>query len=110
MLQKITHYSPLPDCLTISTSKLHGLGLFAAKQIPAAYDLGITHIEDARFPDESVRTPLGGFINHSLEPNCDLVEQGDLFRLITLRKINKGEELTVDYTPWYDKAALAAFK
>ena len=48
-----------------------------------------------------VRTPLGGFINHSEAPNCELLETGRHYVLRTLRHIKRGEELTVQYR-WYD--------
>ena len=57
------------------------------------------------------RTPLGGFINHSDEPNCEKVElrmtnqdtPGIVFdykkwNLVTLKDIKKGKELTLKYT------------
>ena len=38
-------YKPLPDSLTIKTSKVNGLGLFAKETIPQATNLGMTHIK-----------------------------------------------------------------
>ena len=92
-------YLPLPSCLTIKKSMLHGLGLFATQSIPHGHDLGITHVADERFTNGYMRTPLGGFINYSNQPNCDFTENEDTFRLKTLRQINKDEELTADYRP-----------
>jgi len=44
-----------------------------------------------------LRTPLGGFINHSDRPNCEI--QGRMTRhLYTLQDIEAGTELTVKYT------------
>lgn len=42
-------YKPLPEYLTISQSKIDGLGLFATKDIPEGTNLGITHIFDSKF-------------------------------------------------------------
>lgn len=73
-------YLPLPDYLTVRKSKLHGLGIFATMDIPAGRDLGITHVSDkqtGRFPNDSIRTPLGDFINHSSNPNSIFYETGD---------------------------------
>ena len=89
---------------------MHGLGLFATEDIPPGYDFGVSHVEDSRFPDGYVRTPLGAFINHSYTPNCTMPETEGIYRLISAKKVKKGDELTVDYTPWYEKSALAAFK
>ena len=96
-------YKPLPESLTIKTSKVNGLGLFADQDINQATNLGLTHIKLA---DQIIRTPLGGFINHANEPNCAKVEllmTNDSFdykkwNLITLQDIKKGEEITLRYT------------
>ena len=72
-------------------------------------DLGLSHIV---IDGEIIRTPLGGFINHSDEPNCIKVKEtvsvdyGDLkspdisyrYTLFTLRDIKAWEELTIKYT------------
>ena len=60
-------YKPLPDNLTIKTSDLHGQGLFASENIGEGTNLGTSHVELGRM---ILRTPLGGFINHSNKPNC----------------------------------------
>ena len=100
-------YKPLPDCLTIQKSGIEGLGLFATKDIPKNTVLGLTHI--FRPHKEIIRTPLGGFYNHSDNPNCetyknirvgiDLVyEQNGSMYLKTMKNIKSGEEITVKYT------------
>ena len=60
-------YKPLPESLTIKTSKVNGLGLFAKETISQATNLGMTHV---KMGDHILRTPLGGFINHDNNPNC----------------------------------------
>lgn len=87
-------YRPLPRSLTIRESELHGLGLFATETIPARTILGTTHY----LYDELIRTPLGGFINHSDTPNCILHGSVKVRSLHTLRTIKKGEELTLFYS------------
>ena len=65
-------YRPLPDNLFIEESLINGQGLFASNDIPAGTDLGVSHVEiekDKMSPKELIRTPLGGFINHSDNPN-----------------------------------------
>ena len=64
-------YKPLPNSLTIKTSKVNGLGLFAKEAIPKATNLGMTHI---KIGEKIIRTPLGGFINHKDNPNCEKVK------------------------------------
>ena len=96
-------YKPLPDSLTIKISKVDGLGLFAKEGIGQGTNLGMTHI---KIEDTIIRTPLGGFINHSGDANCVKVElrmENEKFNykkwnLVTLQDIKEGEELTVRYT------------
>ena len=96
-------FKPLPESLTIKPSSINGLGLFANQIIKQATNLGITHI---KVDEQIIRTPLGGFINHSNDPNCAKIELhangNEPFRkkwnLITTQDIKKGEELTLSYT------------
>jgi SET domain-containing protein len=86
-------YKPLPDGLTIAPSMVHGLGLFAEEDF-----------------DKIIRTPLGGFLNHSEEPNCQKIKRiksvedllgkwSDIyFDLVSIKPIKKGSELTIKYT------------
>ena len=90
-------YRPLPDSLTISNSDIDGIGLFAVKDILPGTILGISHVRDDRFPDGYIRTPLGGFFNHSDSPNCSAYIDGDYIMLKSLEHISSGEELTVKY-------------
>ena len=62
-------YRPLPEQLTIKNSPIEGLGLFATQDIKANSFLGITHIRDEQFENKYIRTPLGGFYNHSNNPS-----------------------------------------
>ena len=100
-------YQPLPDHLTIAPSSIHRLGLFTEEAIAQGTNLGMSHL---KFDGEIIRTPLGGFINHSDEPNCvraklRFTNQDDpnakfdyvKWNLIVIRDIKKGEELTVIY-------------
>ena len=101
-------YKPLPESLTIQQSGINGLGLFAKEGIAQGANLGMTHI---KMNGNIVRTPLGGFINHSNTPNVVKVEllmtnhdnpklkfDYKKWNLIALRDIKKGEELTIRYT------------
>ena len=95
-------YTPLPNSLTIKSSKIHGLGIFALEYIPAKTCLGVSHVEHSSFENDWIRTPLGGFYNHSETPNCKIVEdKKDLTKvkiLYTIKNIKIGEELTCTYT------------
>lgn len=98
-------YRPLPSNVTIKESSIEGLGLFATKKIRAGKSLGITHYVNRHDKHAGIiRTPLGGFINHSETPNLikkirtteDFIE----IKVKTLKNIKAGEELTLKYD-WY---------
>lgn len=88
-------YRPMPEEFTIAQSKLDGVGVFAIRDLNA----GITFIS---YPTHYIplthRLNFGGFINHSSDPNCKLVDIGDYSFLKTIKYITEGEEITVDYS------------
>jgi len=97
-------YKPLPDGLIIAKSRIHSQGLFTTKFIDKNVKLGLSHVIVG---DKIIRTPLGGFINHSDTPNCvkvrgvlgrNEVEDYDKYFLYTERDIKAWEELTLKYT------------
>ena len=101
-------YRPLPKEVRLGFSKIHDIGVFAKEKIERGRDLGISHIQLGK---ELYRTPLGGFINHSDDPNCtksmfrvtnanDFTPKMDYkaWKLFTLDDIEPGEELTLTYT------------
>ena len=109
-------YKPLPNSLTIKQSGINGLGLFANEEIAEGTNLGKSHLELGKI---IIRTPLGGFVNHSNTPNCikvylllthqDWNHLSDLpntkyaldfkkWNLVVIKDIKKGEELMVRYT------------
>ena len=101
-------YKPLPESVTIKTSGINGLGLFADQDIKHGTNLGMSHL---KIGDTIFRTPLGGFINHADTPNCLKVElrmvsediRGHQYNykkwnLIVSQDVKEGEELTVRYT------------
>ena len=103
-------YKPLPKELRLGFSDIHDIGVFAKEAIPSTTNLGMTHLQ---FGKNLIRTPLGGFLNHSDDPNCEKVklkftnedkEPAYIFNkwnLVTLKDIKEGEELTLKYT-FYD--------
>ena len=91
-------YRPLPKQVTIKQSEIEGLGLYSTESLYPGQYLGITHVVNDRFENGYIRTPLGGFINHSEEPNCEVREDVDgNLMLFTLRPILPNEELTLKY-------------
>ena len=92
-------YKPLPYGLVIADSQINGQGLFTTRRLVIGTTLGISHY---RIDGEYIRTPLGGFINHSDEPNCQRsqirVKPGfDKWNIMLLEDIEEGEELTLKY-------------
>jgi SET domain-containing protein len=118
-------YRPLPSQLTIRNSEIEGLGLFSEIKISKNSFIGITHIRNESFPNSYIRTPLGGFYNHSKNPNIiklgtdilpgfefgkiinsnfissinkkDQKKSNYLF-LVSLKDIDPGQELVAEYT------------
>ena len=92
------NYRPLPKQLTIKQSNIEGLGLYSTELLAQETFLGITHVPNDKFENGYIRTPLGGFINHSDTPNCEVREDEDgNLMLFTLREILPNEELTLIY-------------
>ena len=89
------NYRPLPSNLTIKLSDIEGFGIFAIDDIKKQTNLGLSHLI---LDEEIIRTPLGGFINHSDKPNCFIVIIGNESELYSIRPINESEELTVYYS------------
>ena len=118
-------YRPLPKNLTIKDSKIDGLGLFSKTKIQKNSFIGITHVKHNDFQDMYIRTPLGGFYNHSKNPNVTKISSDTLpkydfgqniemkikesledknnnklkyFYLVSLKDIEPGEEILAKYT------------
>ena len=118
-------YRPLPKNLTIKDSKIDGLGLFSKTKIQKNSFIGISHVKHDDFKDMYIRTPLGGFYNHSKNPNVvklssDTLPKYDFgqniekkiketpedknnnnlkyFYLVSLKDIEPGEEILAKYT------------
>ena len=94
-------YNPLPEYSAIGPSNIHGAGILAKEDIPGEVVIGITHIYDPNFQHDYIRTPLGGFINHNDNANCELLDKDEDYHykvIKTLRKIEAGEELTLKYS------------
>ena len=93
-------YKPLPDSITINESPIEGLGLFATEKIKANSLIGVTHHPRKESEDGYIRTPLGGFGNHSDDPNCfkRLMKKSGDWWIGASRDIESGEELTWTYT------------
>ena len=99
-LDRLKQYQPLPSGLTVADSRISGQGLFTTRRLVAGTELGISHYRIDG--DTYIRTPLGGFINHSDNPNCvrnqiRLKPYYDKWKLVVIEDIEEGEELTLKY-------------
>jgi SET domain-containing protein len=55
--------------------------------------------KDMIFPNGMIRTPLGGFINHSEDDNCDFVYlNSGLWGIVAREDIQANTELTLNYS------------
>ena len=92
-------YKPLPNYLTIKDSSIAGQGIFTTEKITKSTLIGVTHHANEHSEDGWIRTPLGGFGNHSDDPNCfKLLMDPETWYIGASRDIEPGEELTWSYT------------
>lgn len=114
----------LREHVSIRQSGIHGKGVFARKRIPAGTRIveyrgeRITTAEaDARYPEDFsvpyhtflfalddewvVDAAHGGnlarWVNHSCDPNCEVVIENERLYIESLQSIAPGEELVYDY-------------
>jgi len=103
-------YRPLPLNLRLGFSKIDDIGVFAKEKIEKTTNLGMSHV---KLGSKIIRTPMGGFLNHSDTPNCHktklrYTDEDDsklkysytVWNLVTVKDIEIDEELTVKYE-WY---------
>lgn len=110
--------------IEVRSSGLHGLGVFAVRDIPSGTRvieyLGerITHSEadrryehkeaadnhtflfiadDSTVIDAGIEGNEARFVNHACEPNCESVIERSRVFIDAIRSIHRGEELTYDY-------------
>jgi SET domain-containing protein len=118
-MKSIVYSSPVYDQLTVGRSRISGRGLFAGCAIPARAKIGefegeiisirearrrakgrkvvaIVELED-RAIDATATSRGFRFINHCCAPNTFTRLTGSRAEFYALRKIRRGEELTVDY-------------
>ena len=91
-------YKPLPDGLYVSNSDIAGQGLFTNRKLEVGTELGLSH---KMIDDNLIRTPLGGFINHSEQPNVQKYQIVNDYFIKVIKDIDVGEEITLKYN-WYN--------
>ena len=88
-------YRALPEGLFISESPIAGQGVFTKRSLKVGTYLGMSHL----VVDEIIyRTPLGGFLNHSEEPNCEKYFEDEKYYVRVIRPVKPNEELFLKYT------------
>lgn len=100
-MKKIQYnYSPTgPGDIEVKQSAIHGLGVFAKRDLPKNFIVGETHV---LVDSDLIRTPIGGFINCSSTPNAELFQYPKLKRVNyygvrLLNSVLEGDEITIDY-------------
>ena len=98
-LDKLKQYNPLPSGIVVADSGISGQGLFTTRRLVMGTALGISHY---RIDGEYIRTPLGGFMNHSETPNCErsqvrIKPDFDKWTITIIEDIEEGDELTLKY-------------
>ena len=90
--------------------EVNSISKSAKEKIEKGTNLGMSHL---KLGSRIIRTPLGGFLNHSEKPNCfktklrftnedepDLKHTYTVWNLVTIKDLKVDEELTVKYE-WY---------
>lgn len=95
-------YTPIPNFLEKKESPIHGEGIFATEDINRDTLICDTHVRVTGPIPKTLRTPVGGYLNHSKSPNCKFIivlrrSQFVVYSVKALKPIQPGEELTVNY-------------
>jgi SET domain-containing protein len=115
----VANVPPLTNWMVVRASAIHGLGAFAATEIPASTRV-VEYLGERIDKSKSVRRCAEGneyifslnegedldgnvsgnparLLNHSCAPNCEAQNSNGRIWLISLRDIAPGEELTFNY-------------
>lgn len=95
-------YKKLNKKFKIGKSKIEGNGVFATKDLRSNEFIGnaVVDIKKTSLGDiYTITDDLGIWLNHqsATKNNAKLVKEGNKYVLRTIRKVSKGEEITVDY-------------
>jgi len=78
----------------IDKSNIHGSGVIATKEIEPEEVINIAIYKNIVYHC----TRFGAHINHSYSPNAITKDKGDRYITYAVKKINPGDEISVDYT------------
>ena len=95
--------TPIYKAVKVGASPIEGKGLFAEQSIKKGDVIGVSHIRKKFMKDgEQYQAPFPstvlGYYNHSEEPNVYEVDKGDHILMVAGRDIQRGQELTSDYS------------
>ena len=93
-------YRPMPDWMTIKESPIQGVGVFVKDLHVVSSQWEAERLTHKRTPEGTIdRLNYGGYINHSSNPNARIAfDDKGHGRLVLLRSLYGGEEVTVDYS------------
>jgi|LauGreDrversion4_2_1035121.scaffolds.fasta_scaffold03508_6 SET domain-containing protein len=90
-----------PECCPYcyKDSGVHGLGVFAKKNLPKNFNLGkfLINKSGSEFPAVFYRDELCRFMNHSNQNNISLKYKDGVFYAVTNRDIESGSEIFSNY-------------
>ena len=95
--------TPIYKAVKTGASPIEGKGLFAEQSIRKGDVIGVSHIRKKFTKNgEEYKAPFPstvlGYYNHSEEPNVYEVDKGDYILMVAGRDIQRGHEITSDYT------------
>tara|TARA_Y100000593_G_scaffold88709_1_gene171508 strand:+ start:1381 stop:2004 length:624 start_codon:yes stop_codon:yes gene_type:complete len=94
--QDIFVNAELGSSVEIKDSDIHGVGLFASKNIQEGEFIHYTHVYHHTLKGWAALQPNYKY-NHSFKDNCEVVEGNRCMKLIAIKAIKKGEELLANY-------------
>jgi hypothetical protein len=87
-------------------SNIHGKGIFASTTIEKGRTIGIALIRVTNTGNIDLdlkRTTLGRYVNHSEQPNAELMKHSIYSTLKASKKIHTGEEILVNYDDFFGR-------
>jgi SET domain-containing protein len=98
----------------VQKSRIHGHGVVATSSIDKGewqhvYGQVVSEWNPYVFEGEPYYQPYAPFrfLNHSDEPNCEVIEEDGELYLVAIQNVSGGDELTIDYGEHPDEAATA---
>ena len=89
-------------------SDIHGNGVFASENVAPNTDLGvaISLVRETSAQKLFHRNTFGLLVNESKKPNAKVVKSGNDWHFVSIKDINKDEEILLDYQDYLDKVEL----